>query len=71
MNSANLSLIKSFDFNLWRESMKAEFRAEAFNAFNHPQFCGPNTTIDSGSFGQIWSTCNDPRELQLGLRIYW
>ncbi|MCC7153975.1 MAG: TonB-dependent receptor [Bryobacterales bacterium] len=71
VNSANLSLMKSFDFALWRENMKVELRAEAFNAFNHPQFCGPNTTIDSGSFGQIWSTCNDPRELQLGLRIYW
>ncbi len=71
VNSANLSLMKSFDLHLWRESLKVEFRAEAFNAFNHPQFCGPNTAIDSGVFGQVWSTCNDPREVQLGLRVYW
>ncbi len=71
VNNANLSLLKSFDFHLWSESMKLEFRAEAFNAFNHPQFCGPNTTIDGGTFGQVSSTCNDPRELQLGLRLYW
>jgi hypothetical protein len=71
VNSANLSLMKTFNIPFWRESMKLELRGEAFNAFNHPQFCGPNTMIDSGTFGQVWSTCNDPREVQLGLRLYW
>ena len=34
-----MSLFKQFNF---KEKMRLEFRAEAFNAFNHPQFCGPN-----------------------------
>ncbi len=71
VNNANLSLVKSFDLHFLRESMKMDFRAEAFNALNHPQFCGPNTAIDGGSFGQVWSTCNSPREIQMGLKLYW
>ena len=71
VNSANLSLLKSFSLRSLREDAMLEFRAEAFNAFNHPQFCGPNTTIDSGNFGKVTSTCNAPRELQLGLKLYW
>jgi len=34
-----------------RESTLLEFRAEAFNALNHPQFAGPNTTVGSAAFG--------------------
>ena len=71
VNSANLSLLKSFDFPYLREGSRIEFRAEAFNALNHPQFCGPNTTIDSGLFGRVTSTCAAPREVQLGLKLYW
>jgi hypothetical protein len=63
--------VKSFDLHFLRESMKMDFSAEAFNGLNHPQFCGPNTAIDGGSFGQVWSTCNSPREVQLGLKHYW
>jgi hypothetical protein len=71
VNSANLSLLKMFDLNMLVETMKLELRAEAFNALNHPQFCGPNTTIDSGNFGLVSSTCNAPREVQLGMRLTW
>jgi hypothetical protein len=71
VNSANLSLLKSFALPVLREGASMEFRAEAFNALNHPQFCGPNTTIDSGNFGLVSSTCNAPREVQLGLKLYW
>jgi hypothetical protein len=71
VNSANLSILKSFNMEFLRESAMLEFRAEAFNAFNHPQFCGPITTIDSGNFGKVTSTCNAPREIQLGFKLYW
>jgi hypothetical protein len=71
VNNANLSLVKSFGLGFLRESMRLDVRAEAFNTFNHPQFCGPNTTIDGGSFGQVWSTCKAPREVQLGMKLYW
>lgn len=71
VNGANLSLLKTFGLKFLGEAGMLEFRAEAFNAFNHPQFCGPNTTIDSGNFGKVTSTCNSPREVQLGIKVYW
>jgi hypothetical protein len=48
-----------------------EFRAEAFNVFNHPQFQGPHTTVGQSDFGTITSTVNNPRELQLALKLYF
>jgi hypothetical protein len=51
--------------------MRLEYRLEAFNAFNHPHFCGPNAVVDSGEFGKITSLCNSPRELQMALKFYW
>jgi hypothetical protein len=52
-----------------RERVNVQFRAESFNAFNTPQFDGPNTSFGSSSFGTINSQANFPRYLQLGLRI--
>lgn len=71
INNANLSLLKEFAMSKFREGMHLEFRAEFFNAFNHPQFSGPNTDLDSGSFGIISSTANSAREVQLALKFYW
>jgi Carboxypeptidase regulatory-like domain/TonB dependent receptor len=66
----NMSLLKEFPLP-FREGMRLEFRAEAFNTFNHPQFAAPNTSLDSGSFGIVSSQQNSPRELQLGMKFYW
>ena len=71
LNNANLSFFKEIPLNKFREGMRLEYRAEFFNAFNHPRFCGPDTTIDSGSFGKVRSQCNDPREIQMALKFYW
>jgi len=54
-----------------REGAKLQFRFEAFNALNHPQFDAPNTQVDGGNFGVITSTANSPREVQLALKLYW
>jgi hypothetical protein len=43
---ANLSLFKNF--SIW-ENLKFQFRAEAFNVFNHPSAANPNTTNGSGN----------------------
>jgi hypothetical protein len=52
------------------EPFSLDFRAEFFNAFNRVQFAGPNTSISSTSFGQIFlSQTNNPREIQAGLRL--
>jgi hypothetical protein len=60
---ALLKTIKVYD------RVNAQFRAESFNAFNTPEFNGPNTSFGSSNFGQITSDANFPRYLQLGLRI--
>jgi len=55
------------------ERIKLEFRADMFNALNHPLFRNPNTTVTSGTFGQISSTGSatesQPRIIQLALRL--
>ncbi len=63
----DLSLLKDFHFT---ERIYAEFRAEAFNTFNHPHFQNPDTDIQSGTAGQILSA-GDPRELQVALKLYF
>jgi hypothetical protein len=65
----NLSLFKSFLFSEERGS-KLEFQANFFNAFNHTEFNNVSTTFSSGNFGAITSA-HDPREIQLGLKLYF
>lgn len=62
----DMSLFKNF---VIREQMRFEFRAEAFNVFNHPQFGLPNASIGNGQVGTITSTVGNPRQLQMGLRF--
>jgi hypothetical protein len=69
--NANLSLFKEFSLTRFREGARLEFRLETYNAFNHPQFGGPNTTLNSGSFGVITSQANVPRQAQAVLKLYW
>jgi hypothetical protein len=68
---ANLSLFKEFPLSTVREGMRLEFRAETFNAFNHPQFGGPGDRVGSGSYGLISRTINPAREMQLALKLYF
>jgi hypothetical protein len=71
--NATLSLFKEFSLAKLREGSRLEFRLEAFNALNHPQFQvnSGNLKVGSGSFGQITSTANSPREVQLALKLYF
>lgn len=46
-----------------------QFRAEAYNATNTPQFDEPQRNLTSPAFGKITNTLNDGRVFQLGLRI--
>jgi hypothetical protein len=69
LRTANLSLFKNFGLSALREGMALQFRAEFYNAFNTPVFCGPNTTLNGGSFGQVQSTCGPAREVQMALKF--
>jgi outer membrane receptor protein involved in Fe transport len=61
----DLSLSRSFHP---REAHAIQFRAEFFNAFNHPDFGIPGDNPDFGPFfGKILAT-GDPRRIQLALR---
>ncbi len=65
--------IISWDFSTMkkitvRESHFVEFRFEAFNIPNHPNWGEPNATRASVDFGKIRSTRTNMRELQFGLK---
>jgi len=48
----------------------AGIRAEAFKLTNTPWFNAPNVAVNSGQFGQMTKLqTNDPRSLQLALRL--
>ena len=51
------------------ENASLQFRAESFNALNHPQFSNPNTTYGSSAFGIISSTSVNPRVGQLAVKL--
>ena len=55
-------------FPLPFEGQHLDFRFEAFNAFNHPQFAAPGVVQGSSTFGVITGTHTDNRDLQLALK---
>jgi hypothetical protein len=66
LRNIDLSIFKQFTVS---DNVKTEFRAEAFNAFNTPQFAAPDTSVSSATFGVISSQINAPRQIQLALKI--
>jgi hypothetical protein len=65
--NSDFSVIKQF--GLPRE-MALNFRAEFFNLGNHPQYGAPINDLNEGSlFGQVNSTVNNPRLIQLALKL--
>ena len=49
--------------------LKLQFRAEAFNLFNTPQFGFPNANIGNSSAGKITSTVGENRQLQFAVKV--
>jgi hypothetical protein len=69
-NNLTASLFKQVPLN-FREGARLEIRLEAFNVFNRVQFAAPDTNVGDATFGQITAQANQPRQLQLGLKLYF
>ncbi len=72
-NLWNLDDSLSKDWKL-KEQASLQFRAEAFNILNHPNFQNPGATIFSGTAfvgtaGRITATNSQPRQIQLALKL--
>jgi hypothetical protein len=52
------------------EEMHFQFRAEAFNVFNHTNFNTVSTTLGSGLYGTVTGV-RDPRIMQVALKFYF
>jgi hypothetical protein len=65
MWDVDMSIYKDFRVT---ERDKFEFRAEAFNMFNHTNFNGVQTNFGAGNFGQVTSA-RDPRIFEFALRF--
>jgi hypothetical protein len=62
----DMSVFKSFPVH---EQTFFQFRFEAFNVFNHPQFGYPNATVGTAQVGSITSVVGNPRNLQASLQF--
>ena len=61
----DFSLLKDFRIT---EQHKVQFRFEAFNFPNHPNWGNPSNNVTSANFGQITGTRGNMRNLQLALK---
>jgi hypothetical protein len=67
-NNMDLSLFKTVRLT---ENLRVQFRTEAFNALNRPEYSEPNTTFGNPNFGVITSTNTYTRQIQFGLKLLW
>jgi hypothetical protein len=76
INNWDIALFKNFPIH---ESVRMQFRWELYNAFNHTQFSGLDTTarfdVNTGEqvnarFGEFTAARN-PRIMQFNLRVYF
>ena len=66
INNFDLSLFKSFKLH---EKLSTQFRCESFNTFNRVQFAKPGVQIGSTGVGVITVQQNQPRKLQVALKM--
>ena len=64
----DFSVFKTFPI---REAIRFEFRAEFFNFANHPLFGAPGEVFGNAQFGVVNAQANSPRQVQLGLKLYF
>jgi hypothetical protein len=66
--NTDLSVFKNFTVT---EQVRAQFRAEFFNVFNHVNLANPNGCVDCNGAGTISSIAPNAlmRQIQFGLRV--
>jgi hypothetical protein len=65
----DLALSKNVVFKWPRERTNLQFRAEFYNALNHPQFGNPDSNFASPDFGVLSNTAVNARVAQLALKL--
>jgi hypothetical protein len=79
LGTLDFSLFKNNYVKKFSESFNAQFRFEAFNVFNRPNFAPPTdnefpfdqTGAPIPGFGAIDSTITTSRQLQVALKVIW
>ncbi|MEO7143119.1 MAG: TonB-dependent receptor, partial [Bryobacteraceae bacterium] len=66
INTTDISVLRYISL---RENIRLQIRAEALNAFNHPNFAPPNTTVTSSAFGTINTEATFTRIIQFGVKL--
>ncbi|MEK7408626.1 MAG: TonB-dependent receptor [Acidobacteriota bacterium] len=67
MNNWDISILKNT--SLHQERVKLQFRCEMINAFNRTWFGGPDVNPASGSYTRVLGQANQPRNIQLALKL--
>jgi len=63
----DMSLSKTTEF----ERVNLQLRADAFNAFNHPNLGAPNATITNANVGIVTSQSGASRTMELGAKLFF
>jgi hypothetical protein len=67
INNWDLSIFRNFKF---QERYTVQFIGQLFNAFNHPNYNAPNTTIGNVNYGRI-TGAQSSRVTEFALRIFF
>jgi hypothetical protein len=67
--NVDAALSKNFAFHWPNDTSTLQFRAEAFNLLNTPQFSDPDTGQADATFGEIQTAAVAPRILQFALKM--
>jgi hypothetical protein len=66
--SENVSVARTFRIT---EGIRLDLRGEGFNIFNRTIFGTGSTNLNAGTFGLVTNQVNTPRQMQVGLKLYW
>ena len=55
----------------FRDGARLQMRLEVFNVLNRVQFAAPDTNVGDATFGRITAQANQPRQVQIGMKLYY